>query len=78
LQLILRLASENIVSFDQASSLAGMSLSEFHSILTNTLQEDTTELYSPMGTTFLMAWDNDEPEYSLDDLKTINPSYEVR
>lgn len=78
LQLILRLASENIVSFDQASSLAGISLSEFHSILNNTLPEDTTELYSPIGTTFLMAWENDEPEYSLDNLKTINPSYEVR
>ncbi len=78
LQLILRLASENIVSFDKASSLAGLPLNEFHAILNNTTHENNAELYSPLGTTFLMAWDNDEPEYSLDDLKTINPNYESR
>ncbi|HKO80879.1 MAG TPA: XRE family transcriptional regulator [Chitinophagaceae bacterium] len=78
LQLVLRLASENIVTVDKAASLAGLFVNEFYSILNSTDYEDSYELYSSVGTSFNMAWENNEPEYTLDDLKTINPSYETR
>ncbi len=78
MQLVLRLASENIVSLDKASILAGVSSAEFNSIFYGTSSEETTDLYSTLGTTFSMAWGEDEPEYTLDDLKTFNPNYESR
>lgn len=78
LQLVLRLASEKIVDIDKASSLAGLSSNEFYSILNNSAHEDTIELYGTTDTTFSMTWGDDEPEYSLDDLKIINPNYETR
>lgn len=78
IQLVLRLASENIVSLDKASALAGVTLAEFNSIFHGTSPEDTVEINSFGDTTFSMAWGDEEPEYTLDDLKTINPSYESR
>jgi Zn-dependent peptidase ImmA (M78 family) len=78
MQLILRLKSENIISTDKAAALAGISSTEFNSIFYSTGTEDTVDLYNPAGTIFSMAWGEDEPEYTLDDIKTLNPNYESR
>lgn len=48
---------------------------------TNTSNNNKKErqlLYEMSNSSFASAWGEDEPEYSLDDIKTVNPDYEGR
>jgi len=78
MQLVFRLVSENVVSFDKASALTGLSSAEFNSVFHGSTSEDVSDIFSPKGTAFSTAWGENEPEYTVDDLKTINPHYESR
>jgi hypothetical protein len=43
------------------------------------LKEDEEKYsYTSTFTFFAQAWDEDEPEYTVDDIKIINPDYEPR
>jgi Zn-dependent peptidase ImmA (M78 family) len=78
LQMVFRLTSEGVISIEKASSLAGMHLPEFRALYNNVPMEEESFLYNTEGTAFSEAWDKDEPEYSLNDIKTINPDYAGR
>jgi Zn-dependent peptidase ImmA (M78 family) len=78
LQMVFRLTSEGVISLEKASSLAGMHLPEFRALYNNVPIEEELYLYNMGATAFAESWAGDEPEYSLDDVKTINPDYAGR
>ncbi len=78
LQMVFRLTSEGVVSVEKASALAGIPLSEFRALYNNVPTEEEFYLYNAGVTAFAGAWAEDEPEYSLNDVKTINPDYAGR
>lgn len=43
-----------------------------------TLSKENQLLYEMSNSSFANAWAEDEPEYSLNDIKTVNPDYEGR
>ena len=44
----------------------------------NSNEKENELLYEMSNSSFGNAWAEDEPEYSLDDIKTVNPDYEGR
>ena len=44
----------------------------------NTLKKENELLYEMSNSSFANAWTEDEPEYSLGDIKIPNPDYEGR
>lgn len=78
IQMVCRLTSEGVISVDKAASLAGMNLAEFKSFYSNTPIEEEIYLNTITESVFASAWGDTEPEYSLDDVKTINPEYAGR
>jgi hypothetical protein len=44
----------------------------------NSNKKENELLYEMSNSSFANAWAEDEPEYSLNDIKTINPDYEGR
>lgn len=78
LSLVFRLLAERVISMEKASALAGMSVPVFSALYNNLPPEEEEYLYNPAGTAFTAAWGDDEPEYSLEDIKTINPDYAGR
>jgi hypothetical protein len=78
LQLVFRLLAERVIGTEKASSLAGMSVPAFSALYNNLPPEEEEYLYNPAGTAFTAAWGDNEPEYSLEDIKTINPDYAGR
>jgi Zn-dependent peptidase ImmA (M78 family) len=77
-QLVFRLLSERVISMEKAASIAGMSVAAFSALYNNVPLEEDEYLYRPSPTAFAAAWSDDEPEYSLADIKTINPDYAGR
>lgn len=43
----------------------------------NSVNKENELLYAMSNSFFANAWGEDEPEYSLNDIKTINPDYEA-
>ncbi len=78
LQIVFRLLSEGVINIERASALAGMHLPEFRALYNNVPMDEELYLYNIGSTAFAGAWAEDEPEYSLDDIKTINPDYAGR
>lgn len=78
MQLAFRLVSEKVLTLDKAAALTGLSSAEFNSVFQGSTGEDESDSYSLNGTTFSTGWGDNEPEYTVDDLKTINPHYESR
>jgi len=76
-QLVFRLASEKVITLERAASLLDLTLIQFKNLFSN-LEEGTEEssYLSPISS-FAHAWGDDEPEYSLNDLKTLNPVYDA-
>jgi Zn-dependent peptidase ImmA (M78 family) len=78
LQMVFRLTSEGVVGVEKASALASIPLPEFRALYNNVPIEEEFYLYNAGVTAFAGAWAEDEPEYSLDDVKAINPDYAGR
>lgn len=78
LQMVCRLASEGVITVDKAALLAGLDLSDFNAFYHNIPVGEDINFYSISEAAFANAWAEDEPEYSLDDVKTINPEYAGR
>lgn len=78
LQMIFRLTSEGVITIERAAALAGMPLPEYRALYNNVPMEEEIYIYNTGTTAFAGAWAEDEPEYSLDDVKTINPDYAGR
>lgn len=77
-QLVFRLLSERVIAMEKAASLAGLSVAAFSALYNNVPLEEEEYFYHPSSTAFAPAWSDDEPEYSLADIKTINPDYAGR
>jgi Zn-dependent peptidase ImmA (M78 family)/DNA-binding XRE family transcriptional regulator len=75
LQLVFRAASENLLTMEKAAQLAGLPMNEFTSLFYGVPVDDLNLNKNEISSTFSRAWEVDEPEYSLDDIKTINPGY---
>ncbi len=75
LQLVFRLNSENVISLEKAASLAGIPVNEYRALINNVPVEEEIYLYNSGETLFANAWSDNEPEYSVDDVKSINPDY---
>ncbi len=75
MQLVFRLFAEGVVDENKAALLSGMSLMKFRALFNNIPEKDLQSEYSTT-TAFAKAWSEDEPEYTDDDLITINPNYE--
>lgn len=79
LQLVFRLFAERVIGIEKASSLTGMSVSAFSALYNNLPPDEEEYLYNPVSNpAFAAAWGSDEPEYSVEDIKTINPDYAGR
>lgn len=78
LQMVFRLTSEAVVSLEKAAALAGMPVAEYRALYNNIPAEEEAFLYNTQSSAFAQAWAEDEPVYSMDDVKTINPDYEGR
>lgn len=78
LQLVFRLTSEGVVTIEKAAALAGMPQQVFRALYNNVPMEEEQYLYNTGATAFAGAWGEAEPEYSLDDVKLINPDYAGR
>lgn len=78
LKLVLRLVSENVISIEKGAELANLSVEELFATLNNSIDEGVSDFYYANAGSFSMAWDNEEPEYHLEDVKTINPYYAAR
>lgn len=77
LQLVFRLASEKIVTFERAATLLDLNLMQFRTLFYN-LEEGAEEpSYQSPSSSFANAWGDNEPEYSFNDLKNLNPVYEA-
>jgi Zn-dependent peptidase ImmA (M78 family) len=75
-QLIFRLISEGIIEEEKAAILSGLSLDSFRNLYHDISEEDVPEKYEISA--FNTLWGDDEPEYTDEDLLTINPFYEGR
>lgn len=75
-----RLVSEGVLSIEKAAELTGLSTPAFKALYHNVPLEEDEENYFYKSTfsSFAQAWDEDEPEYTVDDIKIINPDYEPR
>ncbi|HAO07332.1 MAG TPA: hypothetical protein DCQ50_10120 [Chryseobacterium sp.] len=78
LQMVFRLTSEAVVSLEKAAALAGMPVAQYRALYNNIPPEEEAFLYNTQSSAFAQAWAEDEPVYSIDDVKTINPYYEGR
>jgi Zn-dependent peptidase ImmA (M78 family) len=78
LQMVYRLTSEGVITIEKAASLAGMPVAEFRAMYNNIPIEEEAYLYNTHTTALAESWAEDEPEYSLADVKTINPDYAGR
>lgn len=77
LQLVFRLASEKVVTLERAAALLDLTLVQFRSLFYN-LEEGAEEYaYQSPSSSFADAWGDEEPEYSFNDLKNLNPVYEA-
>lgn len=78
LQMVYRLTSERVISMEKAAALVGISLQEYRALYNNVPMDEETYLYNTTVNTLANAWSNDEPEYTVDDIKTLNPDYAGR
>lgn len=78
LQMVFRLTSEKVISVEKAAALAGIPVYEYRALYNNVPMDEEMYLYNTGNTAFAEAWAEDEPEYSLDDVKSINPDYAGR
>ncbi len=77
LQLVFRLASEKIVTLERAAALLDLPLMQFRALFYN-LEEGSGEYsYQSPSSSFVNTWGDEEPEYSFNDLKSLNPVYEA-
>lgn len=78
LQLIFRLASEKILTMPEAARLSGLSMDQFRQLYYHNDHEEEGWLGVPEWSSFGRAYEADEPDYDLSDLKEINPDYDPR
>ena len=76
LKMIFRLLSEGAIDESRAASLAGLPTNVFLSMYHYVPIEDIKAPYDMANAAFADAWGEEEPEYSLNDVKSINPDYE--
>jgi len=77
LQMVFRLASEKIVTLEKAASLLDLTLIQFKNLFYNLEESAEESSYLSPSSSFANAWGDEEPEYSFNDLKTLNPVYEA-
>jgi hypothetical protein len=77
LQMVFRLASEKIVTLEKAASLLDLTLIQFKNLFYNLEDGPEESSYLSPSSSFANAWGDEEPEYSFNDLKTLNPVYEA-
>ena len=72
------IAGERNVSFEKAALLSGFSTLAFKALYykDSEVEEEENYLYQSPSTSFAAAWADDEPEYTDDDIKYVNPDYE--
>ena len=75
-KMVFRLYAEGAIDEPKAAGLAGLKTDIFRAIYYNTSPEEINSPYQMVDPAFAGAWGDDEPEYSLDDVKQINPDYE--
>jgi Zn-dependent peptidase ImmA (M78 family) len=75
-QMVFRLFAEGAIDESRAASLAGLKTEAFRSLYYNIPLDEIKAPYEMAGSAFANAWGEDEPEYSVDDVKEINPDYE--
>lgn len=75
-RLISRLLAEGLIDEGKAASLAGLPLRAFRSLYTGVSEDELSKANDISA--FNKAWGADEPDYSDEDLLTINPVYEGR
>lgn len=78
IQMVCRLTSEGVISIDKAASLSGMNVLAFRSYFNNTPIDEELFLYNISESSLSNAWGMSEPDYTFDDVKTINPDYAGR
>lgn len=78
LQMVYRLTSERVVSIEKAAALVGMPLQEYRALYNNVPIDEEIYLYNATVNSLANAWSDDEPEYTVDDIKTLNPDYAGR
>lgn len=80
LKMAFRLFSEGVVTFERGAELAGVPTQTFNALYNNVSSEEVEENYFYKSTlnSFSKAWDEGEAEYTIDDIKFVNPDYEPR
>jgi Zn-dependent peptidase ImmA (M78 family) len=80
LKMAFRLFSEGVVTFERGAELAGVPTKIFNALYNNVSSEEVEENYFYKSTlnSFSKAWDEGEAEYTIDDIKFVNPDYEPR
>jgi Zn-dependent peptidase ImmA (M78 family) len=75
-KMVFRLYAEGAIDEPKAVSLSGLKTDVFRSLYYNISLEEIKAPYEMVGSAFAAAWGDNEPDYSLDDIKEINPDYE--
>jgi Zn-dependent peptidase ImmA (M78 family) len=78
LQMVFRLFAEGVIDEAKAASLAGISSASFRAMYYNLPEEEISKTPEMPTSAFTKVWGDDEPDYSDEDLLTINPNYEGR